>query len=174
VEYKTPKTVIDMLVDIVSRNGNLLLNFPLPASGALDLEELNVLAEITSWMGINGEAIHGTRPWKIFGEGPGPESSGHSSSFNESKRKDLTAVDVRFTTKGETLYAFVMGWPEYQTIIRPLATKTELRVGKIQNVELLGFSGKLEWSQDESGLKVLMPQQKPCKYAVVLRVTGAA
>jgi alpha-L-fucosidase len=173
VQYKTPKTVVDMLVDIVSRNGNLLLNFPLPASGALDLEELSVLAEITSWMDINSEAIHGTRPWKIFGEGPGSESAGRNSSFNESKRKDLTAADVRFTTKGETLYAFVMGWPEYQAVIRPLATKTELRVGKIQNVELLGFGGKLDWSQDESGLKVLMPQQKPSKYAVAFRVTGA-
>jgi alpha-L-fucosidase len=173
VQYKSPKMVIDMLVDIVSRNGNLLLNFPLPASGALDLEELNVLAEITSWMDINSEAIHGTRPWKIFGEGPGSESSGHSSSFNESKRKDLTAADVRFTTKGETLYAFVMGWPEYDAVIRPLATKNELRVGKIQNVELLGFGGKLEWSQGESGLKVLMPQQKPSKYAVAFRVSGA-
>ena len=173
VEYKTPKTVIDMLVDIVSRNGNLLLNLPLPASGALDVEELNVLSEITSWMAVNGEAIHGTRPWKIFGEGPGTESSASKSAFNESTRKDLTAADVRFTTKGNTLYAFVMGWPEYQAVIRPLATRTELKVGKIQNVELLGFDGKLEWSQDESSLKVLMPQQRPSKYAVAFKVTGS-
>ena len=85
----------------------------------------------------------------------------------------MTAADVRFTTKGQTLYAFVMGWPEYQAVIRPLATNTALHVGKIENVELLGFDGKLEWSQDNSGLKVLVPAQKPCDYAIVFKVTGA-
>ncbi len=161
VRYKTPKTVIDLLVDIVSRNGNLLLNFPLPASGQLDLEERNVLAGITKWMSVNGEAIHGTRPWKIFGESPEVQTAEKSSSFNEKNRKDLTASDVRFTTKGETLYAFVMGWPDYQAEIRPLATGTALRVGKIQRVELLGFDGQLQLTQDESGLKIRLPEKKP-------------
>jgi alpha-L-fucosidase len=173
VDYKAPKTVIDMLCDIVSRNGNLLLNFPLPASGALDLEERNVLAEITKWMAVNSEGIHDTRPWKIFGAGPGTEAPAESSSFNESKRKDLTDADVRFTTKGDVLYAFVMGWPEYQALVKPLATETELRVGKIQNVKLLGFDGNLEFTQDRSGLKVLMPRQKPCDYAIALKIIGA-
>jgi alpha-L-fucosidase len=172
-KYKTPKTIIDMLVDIVSRNGNLMLNFPLPARGTLDQEELAILAEITKWMSVNSGAIHGSRPWKIFGEGPAPSAASSDAAFNEEKRKDLTAADVRFTTQGETLYAFVMGWPEYQTVIRPLATNTALRVGKIQNVELLGFDGKLEWSQDSSGLKVMMPAQKPCDYAIVFKVAGA-
>jgi alpha-L-fucosidase len=139
----------------------------------LDFEELGILSEITKWMSVNSEAIYATRPWKIFGEGPGTEASAQKSSFNEKERKDLTAADVRFTTKGDTLYAFVMGWPEYQAVIRPLATKTELRVGKIQNVELIGFNGKLEWTQDESGLKILVPQQKPSDYAVVFKITGA-
>ena len=172
-QYKTPKRVIDMLVDVVSRNGNLMLNFPLPASGALDAEELNVLSAITGWMAVNSEAIHGTRPWKIFGEGPGTAASAQGGMFNENARKDLTADDVRFTTKGGALYAFVMGWPDYQTVIRPLALKTALRVGNIRQVELLGFDGKLDWTQDESGLKILMPQRKPCDHAVAFRVTGA-
>jgi alpha-L-fucosidase len=171
--YKTPKTVVDMLADIVSRNGNLMLNFPLPARGMPDLEELAVLEGITKWMRVNSDAIYGTRPWKIFGESPAREKSEQGASFNEEKRKDLTAADIRFTTKGDTLYAFVMGWPEFQTVIRPLATDTTLRVGKIQNVELLGFDGKLDWSQDGSGLKVMMPAQKPCDYAIVFKVTGA-
>jgi alpha-L-fucosidase len=174
VKYKSPKMVIDLLVDIVSRNGNLMLNFPLPARGELDIEERNVLAGITGWMGVNAEAIHGTRPWKIFGESPivvqGPVQA---ASFNENKRKDLGADDIRFTTKGNTLYAFVMGWPEYQSVIRPLALNTVLRVGKIQNVDLLGFDGKLQWSQDDSGLKVLTPPKRPCDYAVVFKVAGA-
>ncbi len=173
MDYKTPKTVIDMLCDIVSRNGNLLLNFPLPASGSLDLEERNVLAEITKWMGVNSEGIHDTRPWKIFGAGPGTEAPAESSSFNESKRKDLTEADVRFTTKGDVVYAFVMGWPEYQAVVKPLATDTELRVGKIQNVKLVGYDGNLEFTHDRSGLKVLMPRQKPCDYAIALKITGA-
>jgi alpha-L-fucosidase len=172
-QYKTPKRVVDMLVDIVSRNGNLMLNFPLPASGMLDLEELNVLSAITDWMAVNSEAIHGSRPWKIFGEGPGTEASAKGGAFNENERKDLTADDVRFTTKGDVLYAFVMGWPEYQAVIRPLALKTALRVGTIRNVELLGFDGKVEWSQDEAGLKVMTPARRPCEHAVVFKVTGA-
>jgi alpha-L-fucosidase len=126
-------------------------------------------------MGANSEAIYATRPWKIFGESPaaaGPAAQ--SASFNERNRKDLTAADVRFTTKGSTLYAFVMGWPEYQAVIRPLALNTELRVGKIQNVELLGFDGKLQFTHDDSALKVLVPAQKPGgDYAFVFKVTGA-
>lgn len=172
-QYKTPKTIIDMLADIVSRNGNLMLNFPLPARGMLDLEEMNVLEEITKWMSVNSSAIHGSRPWKIYGESPVAEGDAKSVSFNEEKRKDLTAADVRFTTKGDTLYAFVMGWPDYQAVIKPLAANTALRVGKIQNVELLGYDGKLDWSQDNKGLKVLMPAQKPCDHAIVFRIAGA-
>lgn len=174
VKYKTPKTVIDLLVDIVSRNGNLLLNFPLPASGELDLEERNVLAGITEWMSINAEAIHGTRPWKIFGESPASKVvESAASSFNEKERKALTAEDVRFTAKGERLYALVMGWPDYQAEIRPLATGTRLRVQKIQRVELLGFNGEVKWTQDETGLKILMPEKKVSDLAVAFKITGA-
>ena len=95
------------------------------------------------------------------------------SSFNEKERKDLTAADIRFTTKGGTLYAFVMGWPEYQAVIRPLATGTALRVGKIENVAMLGFDGSLEWRQTEAGLNVIMPAKKTSDYAVVFKITGA-
>ena len=171
--YKTPKTIIDMLVDIVSRNGNLMLNFPLPASGQLDLEEMNVLSEITKWMAVNSEAIYSTRPWKIYGAGPGSAKPAESSTFNESKRSDLTAEDVRFTTKGNMLYAFVMGWPAYDVLIAPLALNNQYRVGKIQNVELIGFDGKLQWQQSEAGLKIVVPEQKPCDYAVAFKITAA-
>jgi alpha-L-fucosidase len=170
--YKTPKYVIDLLVDIVSRNGNLLLNFPLPNSGELDYEELVILGEITKWMAINGEGIYATRPWKTFGDGPvataPPSSSG--TRFNEAGRTDLTAEEVRFTTKGDTLYAFVMGWPDKQAFIRPLATTSTFSPPKIQNVELLGYQGKVEWRQDEQGLAVVMPEQKPCDHAITLKI----
>jgi alpha-L-fucosidase len=176
-KYKTPKTVIDMLCDIVSRNGNLMLNFPLPNSGALDEQELKILDEITRWMAVNSEGIYGTRPWKIFGDGPVASApapaAGRGSGFNERTRKDFTPDEIRFTTKGSTLYAFVMGWPEKQAVVKPLATNSSVAHVKVRNVELLGFKGKVKWTQDENGLTVEMPPQKPCDHAVALKIIGA-
>jgi alpha-L-fucosidase len=169
--------VIDMLVDIVSRNGNLLLNFPLPSSGALDDEELWILSEITKWMAVNSEGIYSTRPWKMFGDGPvatapAPATGGRGGPrFGEQARTDLTAEEVRFTTKGNALYAFVMGWPEKETVIKPLGTNNAGM--KVANVALLGFKGKLQWTQEAEGLKVQMPPAKPCDYAITLKVTSA-
>ena len=168
-KYKTPKTVIDLLVDIVSRNGNLLLNFPLPNSGAPDAEELKIVAAITDWMAVNSEGIYGTRPWKIFGVGPGTQVV-KKGPFNESARKDLTADDVRFTTKGSALYAFLMGWPAGSALIQPLGTASPQAPGKIANVELLGYKGELEWSQTEAGLRVTLPHEAPSQHAVTLKV----
>ncbi|MGA9056024.1 MAG: alpha-L-fucosidase [Terriglobia bacterium] len=171
-KYKTPKQVIDLLVDIVSRNGNLMLNFPLPNSGELDYEELVILDETAKWMAINSEGIHATRPWKTFGDGPAataPPSSG-GTRFNEAGRHDLTAEEVRFTTKGDTMYAFIMGWPEKQAVVKPLATTSTFSPPKIQNVELLGYKDKVRWTQDENGLTVLMPKQKPCDHAITLKI----
>ena len=173
-KYKSPKQVIDMLVDIVSRNGNLMLNFPLPNNGALDGEELKILDEITRWMAVNSEGIYGTRPWKVFGEGPVASApprpaSARGDGFNERNRQDFTAGEVRFTTKGSTLYAFVMGWPGQQTTIQRLATG-EL---KIANVELLGFRGKVQWTQNDKGLTVQLPEQPPSAHAIALKIAGA-
>lgn len=172
VIYKTPKYVIDLLVDIVSRNGNLLLNFPLPNSGELDYQELAILDEITKWMAINSEGIYATQPWKAFGDGPvataAPMPGG--TRFNESGRHELTAEEVRFTTKGDTLYAFVMGWPDKRVFIKLLATTSPLSPRKITNVELLGYKEKLQWTQDEQGLTVEMPREKPCDYAIALKI----
>jgi alpha-L-fucosidase len=131
-----------------------------------------ILDEITKWMAINSEGIHATRPWKIFGDGPvataPPPSRG--TRFNEAGRKDLTAEEVRFTTKGDTLYAFVMGWPGKQTVIKPLATTSSVSPQKVKNVELLGYKDKVNWTQDEKGLTVLLPEQKPCDYAIALKI----
>lgn len=179
--YKTPKIVIDMLVDIVSRNGNLLLNFPLPSSGMLDAQELKVLDEITKWMAVNSEGIYGTRPWKIFGSGPSTESMGpggvsehhQAGAFNEKNRKPLTAADVRYTKKGDALYAFCMGWPAGSTTLKDLAPGGAHQVGQVKNVQLLGFRGEVKWSQGASGLQVTLPESKPSDHAVVLKVIGA-
>jgi alpha-L-fucosidase len=178
VQYKTPKRIVDMLVDIVSRNGNLMLNFPLRTDGTLDDRELKIVGEITQWMAINSEGIYATRPWKIYGTGPSMLSSGthefkDTGGFNEGTRSDMTVDDVRFTQRGSSLYAFVMGWPQNFVLIKPLAINSPQQPGKIQNVELLGHNAKLRWKQDENGLRVDMPSERPSDYAIALKVSLA-
>ena len=160
-KYKTAKKVIDLLTDIVSKNGNLLLNFPLPNSGELDFEEIEVLEGITAWMQVNSEGIYSTRPWKIYGEGPSTRTQLVTGNFNEDKQSDLTADDVRFTAKGSTVYAFVMGRPDQAAVISALGLSSPQQPGKIVKVELLGYNGELKWKQSDAGLKVLMPAQWP-------------
>jgi alpha-L-fucosidase len=172
-KYKTAKKVIDMLVDIVSKNGNLLLNLPLPNSGALDWEELAILDDITEWMAINSEGIHATRPWTIYGEGPSTKTEIKSGGFNEDKRGDFTADDVRFTTKGSTLYAFVMGWPEKEAAIHALGLNSQQEPGRILRVQLLGYGGTLDWKQEADALKVKMPAEKPSAIAVAFKIERA-
>ena len=111
-------------------------------------------------------------PWKIFGDGPVATAppAPRSPRFNESGRKELTSDEVRFTTKGDSLYAFIMGWPQKLVLIKALATTSHFAV-KDQNVELLGYKDKVIWTQDEQGLTVVMPEQKPCDYAITLKIT---
>jgi alpha-L-fucosidase len=172
--YKTPKMVVDLLVDIVSKNGNLMLNVPLPASGMPDPEELEVVAGITAWMAVNSEGIHGSRPWKKYGEGAPVQSSDQSAkAFNESSRRALDEHDIRFTTKGDVLYAFVMGQPTFRTQIRSLATDTALRVGRVTGVELVGSDAKVAFTQDPAGLTISVPDTLPSSHAVCFRIRGA-
>jgi alpha-L-fucosidase len=179
--YKSAKTVVDLLVDIVSRNGNLMLNFPLPASGILDSDELTVLDGITKWMAVNSEAIYATRPWKIFGEGAqstiskDPNEVNSEQQFNENKRKELTYQDIRFTTKDNTLYAFFMGWPETATeiVIRALGNNSEQKIGSVENIELLGH-GKVDFKRDDDSLKITLPSQKPGEHAYTLKISGSS
>ncbi|MBZ5625053.1 MAG: alpha-L-fucosidase [Acidobacteriia bacterium] len=172
VKYKTPKVVIDLLCDIVSRNGNLMLNIPLPNSGEPDAEELRIVDEITRWMAVNSEGIYSTRPWKTFGDGPGMDSAA-GTGMNERNRKDLTAQDVRFTTKNGSLYAFVMGWPEKEAVVPALALGGKNNAGTIKNVELLGHKGKIKFTQDATALRVELPSEKPSDHAITLKIAGA-
>jgi alpha-L-fucosidase len=174
IAYKTPKTVVDMLCDIVSRNGNLMLNFPLPNSGMLDDDELKVLDGITRWMAVNGEGIFGTRPWKVSGNNTPPPGD-RQQGFNERNRKDLTAADIRYTTKNGVLYVFVMGWPDpgRPHELAQLALGGKPGAGKVRRVELLGHKGNLKFTQNETALAVELPNEKPCDYAVTLKIEGA-
>jgi alpha-L-fucosidase len=180
ITYKRPKTVIDMLVDIVSRNGNLLLNIPLPASGMPDDQELGILDEITAWMKVNSEAIYATRPWKILGEGPGVSKTrpvagrnGTLEDFNESVRKDLTGDDIRFTTKSGALYAFAMGHNPQQTRITALSPSRGLESRKVARVELLGSAETLQWKLGADGLVVASPRSWPTEHAAAFKILFA-
>lgn len=171
--YKSAKTVVHTLVDIVSKNGNLLLNIPVRGDGTIDSEERAVVEGIGAWMQVNGEAIYGTRPWKVFGEGPAIDSAAPISAqgFNEGKGKPFGAEDIRFTTKGKTLYATMLGWPpRNEALIKKLATGDQ--TGKVSQVSLLG-NDKLNFQQTAEGLKVKLPEQAPGKEAFVLKIEGA-
>ncbi|HEY8780353.1 MAG TPA: alpha-L-fucosidase [Mucilaginibacter sp.] len=175
--YKSAETVIHTLADVVSKNGNLLLNIPVRGDGTIDAEERAVVEEIAAWMQVNKSSIFGTRPWKIFGEGPAMATTAPLSAqgFNEGMGKSFGAEDIRFTTKGDTLYAITLGWPgEKGTVMKSLATTSPQLTGrKISGVSLLGYNEKLEWRQTEEGLLVKMPGAQPCKHAVALKISGA-
>jgi len=157
VNYKTGKKVVDLLVDIVSKNGNLLLNIPLPNSGEPDFEELETIRHITAWMKSNSEGIYATRPWKIYGEGPSTKVAVGGGGFNEGKKPDLGATDIRFITKGGSLYAFAMGWPADSFVIEALGLNSPQQAGKIANVEMLGTGQKMKWTQTGESLTITAP-----------------
>jgi alpha-L-fucosidase len=173
--YKTSQQVAQMLVDIVSKNGNLMLNIPLPGNGAPDADELKFLAEFTAWMDVNHEGIYATRPWKVYGEGPSVTTEGPRGQFGGARDvRDYTSEDMRFTMKGDTLYAFIMAWPAARAaVVRSLATNSpQIEGRKVADVSLLGYGGKLEWTQDEKGLNVKLPATPPSQHAVALKIKG--
>jgi alpha-L-fucosidase len=170
--YKTAKTVIQMLCDIVSKNGNLLLNIPVRGDGSIDDKEQAVLAGIGEWMDVNKECIFDTRPWKIFGEGPASEGAALSAQgFNEGKGKPFTVADVRFTTKGNALYAIVLGTPQQDLQIKSLGTAAKLLDKPIVSITLLGSDQKVEWTQMAESLSIKAPANSPNSTAIVYKIT---
>jgi alpha-L-fucosidase len=167
-EYKTAGEIVGDLVDIVSKNGCLLLNIGPRPDGTIPEPEEAVLREIGGWLAVNGEAIYGTRPWRLFGEGPTQVVEG---SFNDTKRLPFTGEDIRFTRRGTTLYAIVLAWPGASVTVKSLGTGSS-PAGEVRDVRLLGHDGKLVWSRSENGLTVTMPSQQPCDYACALRIEG--
>lgn len=166
IEYKSAETVIHMLIDIVSKNGNLLLNFPLKPDGTLDEKSQEVVKGITTWMQVNHEAIYATRPWQEFGEGPTQSSGG---LFNEDKIV-YTPSDYRYTRKDEALYVFALGQPQEQAVVKLLGSTSELWPGEIHSVEMLGSQAALEWERRPGALVISLPEQKPCAYAQVFKI----
>lgn len=170
--YKSAKNIVQTLVDIVSKNGNLLLNIPIRGDGTIDDKERSVVEGIADWMHSNSESIYGTRPWKIFGEGPAIAGSTplRAQGFNEGKGKPFGSEDIRFATKGKVLYATIFGWPTNQkVIIKALNTNT----GRAEKVTLLGNGQKLNFEQTADGLVVNLPDQQVGENAFVFKVEGS-
>ena len=164
--FKSPQFVVQQLIDIVSKNGNLLLNIGPKPDGTIPDEVQQVLRDVGSWLAVNGDAIYGTRPWRVYGEGPTQVAAG---SFHDTDTANYTAEDFRFTTKGNALYAIEMGWSAGgEAVIHSLGTTAGSQ--KVESVALLGSDAKIQARQEADGLHLQLPAQAPGKYAYVFRV----
>jgi len=165
--FKSPEFVIHQLIDIVSKNGNLLLNIGPRSDGTIPDEVQQVLREVGGWLRVNGEAIYGTRSWKVYGEGPTQVAAG---SFHDTDTQPYTAEDFRFTKKGNVLYAIELGLPASgEAVIHSLGTSAPDSV-KILSVWLLGSDSKVTFEQREDGLHVYLPEKPAGKYAYSFRI----
>ncbi len=169
--YLPAAEVIHRLCDIVSKNGNLLLSIPVRGDGTIDSEERRIVEEIGAWMARFSDAIYGTRPWNIFGEGPTAVASG---MFSEGQQKSFTPQDIRFTTKGAALYAMTLGQPEGGKVqITSLAKGGRYAQHAVRRVTLVGDKTPLAFRQDKTGLHIVVPEGALHPFGIALRIEGA-
>lgn len=170
--YKSAANVVKLLMDVVSKNGNLLLSVPLRADGTFDEKEEAILNEFGAWMDINKEAIYSTRPWKIFGEGPIADSDIklNAQGFNEGAYGNATAQEIRFTQTEKSLYVTLLAWPEEKkAVIKSLSESNELYPAEIKNIELLGY-GEVEFSRTPEALIIELPEKTLNQIAPVFKI----
>jgi len=166
--FKTPAFVVHQLVDIVSKNGNLLMNIGPRSDGTIPNEVQQVLLGVGAWLKVNGEAIYGTRPWRVYGEGPTKVAAG---SFHDTDTQDYTPEDFRFTTKGATLYAIELAWPTGgEAVVQSLATGAP-DTKPVSGVELLGSDAKLSFTQGADGLHIRLPAKPADAPAYTFRIS---
>jgi alpha-L-fucosidase len=167
-DYKSTDRIIDFLVDVVSKNGCMLLNIPPMASGEIPEPVRQRLTEIGQWLEINGEAIYETRPWKVFGEGPTQVVEGH---LRERENKDNVAEDIRFTRKGNCLYATCLGIPEATSItVHSLNPGNDFQASTIKKISLLGTQQEVHWDTGAEGLELAWEEVPALRYAMVFRI----
>ncbi|MES2120779.1 MAG: alpha-L-fucosidase [Pseudomonadota bacterium] len=165
--YKSAEQVVQRLADVVSKNGNLLLSIPVRGDGTIDEKEEAIVDAIGAWNQRNGEAIFGSRPWRVFGEGPAQAPTGHMA---EDQAKPFTAEDVRFTSKDGALYAILLAWPERETAIGSLGTRA-LPDAVIERIDLLG-GPDLPFKRDGEALRLTLPPAEKGAFVPVLRIRG--
>lgn len=162
-DYKTVNSIVDDLIDIVSKNGCMLLNIGPKPDGTIPEPEVAMLKEIGKWLQMNGEAIYETRPWKVFGEGPTEVVEG---SFKDTERSAFTGEDIRFTAKGDTLFAIALAWPENgKLLVTSLAGEAEP-----STVRLLGHDGELTFQETNDGLLITLPSEPPGDHAFAFAI----
>ncbi len=176
-QYKSAASVIRMLADIVSKNGNLMLSVPLQRDGQPDADEIKIVSEIGAWLKVNGEAIYATRPWKLYGEGPSAQTfeKGHFDGQSDVQKKPFSAADIRFTQSkdGKTLYAIVLEIPQGGKVtVKTLAVGSTSWLGEISSVRLVGggWWNKLKFTRDEAGLHVSLPEKFAGQTAFALKI----
>ena len=172
--YKSAASVVQMLTDIVSKNGTLMLSVPLRRDGQPDEEEIKIVKEIGDWLKVNGESIYSTRPWKIYGEGPSTQEAekGQFDGQSDVSKKPFTPEDIRFTQSkdGKTVYAIVLELPkDGKVTVKSLASTSQQLPGEINSVELVG-GGKLKFTRDADGLHVSLPEKFDGKIAFALKI----
>ncbi|MEM1123753.1 MAG: alpha-L-fucosidase [Bacteroidota bacterium] len=171
-ESKTADGLVDDLIDIVSKNGTMLLNIGPKADGTIPESQQQVLLDMGKWLKTNGVAIYGSRPWRVFGEGPTEVAVGHHSEKNN---KALTGEDFRFTTNNGKLYAIAMDWSDNgKMLVKTLAKNSEHCKWAIEKVKMVGSEANLNWKQTDAGLEIELPAQKTGDYAYVFEVDFGA
>jgi len=166
--FRTPESLVVELVDIVSKNGCLLLNIGPKPDGTIPEQVQEILRNVGRWLAVNGEGIYGTRPWKVSGEGPTQVVGG---SFKDTASRPFTGEDIRFTSKGDTLYAIALAWPESgKLLVKSLSADSPLTKRPIKEVQLLGTKIRLKWTRSATGLSIDLPKEKPGDYAFVFKI----
>ena len=172
LKIKPTADVLHVLIDIVSKNGVLLLNISPMADGTIPDDQKNVLTTMGEWLSKYGEAIYETRPWYTFGEGPTKEPEGHFSNHREFLKVKYSAKDVRYTTKGNTVYATILGWPgnSAEVVFESFSKENWINAKEIKKVSLLGCKEEIKYLLSDNGLIVTTPEKAVDEMAVVFKV----